>query len=209
MTAPTAGRSPRRTAWRTRTAGTSLSRPPCTTCSARRWRRCSTTLARTGCPAAGWRWSGTPCVPAAPGSFAAAKELATWKRRVTRAWGGVAIEHVEALDGNQGPGGKLVVRASIRLGKLTPDDVTVEVVYGRVGDDDEILGPDCNELTVDGPPGEDGVARYAGEAELGRPGPVGDTVRVMPRHRLLASPAGLGLITLPEVPVGMTTGDLR
>jgi starch phosphorylase len=145
----------------------------------------------------------------APGSFAAAKELATWKRRVTRAWGGVAIEHVEALDGNQGPGGKLVVRASIRLGKLTPDDVTVEVVYGRVGDDDEILGPDCNELTVEGPPGEDGVARYAGEAELGRPGPFGYTVRVMPRHRLLASPAELGLVTLPEVPVGMTTGDLR
>ena len=145
----------------------------------------------------------------APGSFAAARELATWKRRVTRAWGGVAIEHVEALDGDQGPGGKLVVRASIRLGSLTPDDVIVEVVYGRVGDDDEILSPDCNELTVESPPGEDGVARYAGEAELGRPGPFGYTVRVMPRHRLLASAAELGLVTLPEVPVGMTTGDLR
>jgi glycogen phosphorylase len=150
-----------------------------------------------------------------PGSFAAAQELATWKRRVRRAWSGVAIEHVEALDGDQGPGGKLVVRASVRLGELTPDDVSVEAVYGRVGgDDDEILDPDCRALALEGLPGEDGVpsagvARYAGEAELGRPGPFGYTVRVVPRHRLLASSAELGLVTLPEVPAGMTTGDLR
>jgi starch phosphorylase len=141
--------------------------------------------------------------------FAAARELAIWKRRVSRAWSEVAVEHVEALDGDQGPGGKLVVRASVRLGELTPDDVAVEVVYGRVGDDDEILGPDCNALTVEGPPGEDGVARYAGEAELGRPGPFGYTVRVVPQHPLLASSAELGLVTLPQTPAGMTTGDLR
>ena len=41
--------------------------------------------------------------------FAAARELAAWKRRVTRAWGGVRIEHVEGEDGDQGPGGNLVV----------------------------------------------------------------------------------------------------
>jgi starch phosphorylase len=82
-------------------------------------------------------------------------------------------------------------------------------VYGRVGDDDEILDPDCRALALEGVPGEDGVARYAGEAELGRPGPFGYTVRVVPRHRLLASSAELGLVTLPKVPAGMTTGDLR
>jgi starch phosphorylase len=146
-------------------------------------------------------------------SFAAASELAAWKRRVRRAWSGVAVEHVEGLDGDQGPGGRLVVRASVQLGELTPDDVEVQVVYGRVGDDDEILDPDCNALTVEGPPEggvtSGGVARYAGEAELGRPGPFGYTVRVVPRHRLLASAAELGLVTLPEMPAGMTTGDLR
>ena len=128
---------------------------------------------------------GTPPAGQA-GPFAAARELAGWKRRVTRAWGGVRIEHVEGEDGEQGPGGSLVVRASVALGGLAPDDVSVEVVSGRVGDADEIVNPVISALTLeDGP--EDGVARFAGKAELGRPGPFGYTVRVVPRHPLLAS----------------------
>jgi glycogen phosphorylase len=140
--------------------------------------------------------------------FAAARELAAWKRRVTRAWGGVRIEHVEGEDGEQGPGGSLVVRASVALGGLSPDDVSVEVVSGRVGDADEIINPVVSALTLEGGP-EDGVARFVGKAELGRPGPFGYTVRVVPRHPLLASDAEMGLVTVPEAPAGLTTGDLR
>jgi starch phosphorylase len=143
-----------------------------------------------------------------PQPFAAARELAAWKLRVTRAWGGVRIEHVEGEDGEQGPGGRLVVRASVALGGLSPDDVSVEVVYGRVGDADEIINPATSALALEAGP-EDGVARFAGKAELGRPGPFGYTVRVVPRHPLLASDAELGLVTLPEAPAGLTTGDLR
>jgi starch phosphorylase len=149
--------------------------------------------------------------PAAAGQaepFTAARELAAWKRRVTRAWGGVRIEHVEGEDGEQGPGGSLVVRASVALGGLSPDDVSVEVVSGRVGDADEIINPVVSALTLEGGP-EDGVARFAGKAELGRPGPFGYTVRVVPRHPLLASDAEMGLVTVPEAPAGLTTGDLR
>jgi starch phosphorylase len=140
--------------------------------------------------------------------FEAARELAAWKRRVTRAWGGVRIEHVEGEDGDQGPGGNLVVRATVALGGLSPDDVSVEVVYGRVGDADEILSPAVSPLAIEDAP-DDGVARFVGKAELGRPGPFGYTLRVVPRHPLLASAAEMGLVTLPEAPAGLTTGDLR
>ena len=144
-----------------------------------------------------------------PEPFAAARELAGWKRRVIRAWSAVRIEHVEGEDGGeQGPGGSLVVRASVALGGLSPDDVCVEVAYGRVGEADEILSPATSPLALESEP-DDGVARFAGKAELGRPGPFGYTVRVVPRHPLLASAAELGLITLPEAPAGLTTGDLR
>jgi glycogen phosphorylase len=143
-----------------------------------------------------------------PVPFAAARDLAAWKRRVTRAWGGVRIEHVEGEDGDQGPGSSLVVRATVALGELSPDDVKVEVVYGRVGDADEIIDPAISSLDLEAGP-EDGVARFAGKAELGRPGPFGYTLRVVPRHPLLASDAELGLVTLPEAPAGLTTGDLR
>ena len=159
-------------------------------------------------PASAVPASAVPAGAGRPEPFAAARELAAWKRRVTRAWGGVRIEHVEGEDGDQGPGGSLVVRATVALGGLSPDDVSVEVVYGRVGDADEIINPAVSSLTIeDGP--EDGVARFVGKAELGRPGPFGYTLRVVPRHRLLASAAEMGLITLPEAPAGLTTGDLR
>ena len=54
-----------------------------------------------------------------------------------------------------------------------------------------------------------GVVRYSGEVELAQPGPFGYTVRVLPRHPLLASRAELGLVTAPDAPAGMTNGDLR
>src|SRR5580692_8889448 len=103
--------------------------------------------------------------------FAGARELAAWKDRVTKAWPGVAIEHV--------------------------------------GDDDEIAAPAFADLELEGEPSGGSPARYVGEAELGRPGPFGYTVRVLPRHPLLASPAEMGLIALPDAPAGMTNGDLR
>jgi starch phosphorylase len=141
--------------------------------------------------------------------FAGARDLAAWKDRVAKAWPGVAIEHVEADDGEQSPGANLVVRASVALGGLSPDDVTVQLVYGPAGDDDEITAPAFAGLELEGEPSGGSAARYVGEAELGRPGPFGYTVRVLPRHPLLASPAEMGLITLPDAPAGMTNGDLR
>jgi starch phosphorylase len=51
--------------------------------------------------------------------------------------------------------------------------------------------------------------RYAGEVPLDQPGSFGYTVRVLPRHRLLASRAELGLVTYPQAPAGLTNGDLR
>jgi starch phosphorylase len=79
----------------------------------------------------------------------------------------------------------------------------VEAVYGRPGEDDEIVSPAYTALTP-----EDG-GRYSGVVPLDRPGAFGYTVRVLPRHPLLANRAELGLVTYPHGPAGMTNGDLR
>jgi len=142
------------------------------------------------------------------GRFAPARDLAAWKRRVRAAWAGIRIEHIEAADGERGPGELLPVRASVALGELSADDVTVEVVCGRTGDNDEIVEPEITPLALTGEPA-DGIARYAGDARLGRPGPFGYTVRVVPSHPLLATEAEMGLVTYPDAPAGMTNGDLR
>jgi len=156
--------------------------------------------------------AGPPVPDTAPGGrleYGPARELAAWQDRVRKAWQGIAIEHVEAAEGEQMPGARLSVSAVVALGELTPDDVTVQVVYGRVGDEDELAEPAHAALALESPPDGQSAARYAGEVELGGPGPFGYTVRVLPAHPLLATPAELGLVTFPDAPAGLTNGDLR
>ena len=139
---------------------------------------------------------------------AEARALAEWKQRVAQAWPEVRIEHVETDGGEPNLGAILNVRVTAALGGLSAADVCVEVVYGRPGDDDDIVEPSYATLTPDDT-GSGPLTRFSGTVELGRPGPFGYTVRVLPRHPLLASRAELGLVTYPEAPAGMTNGDLR
>ncbi|HLK00886.1 MAG TPA: alpha-glucan family phosphorylase, partial [Streptosporangiaceae bacterium] len=140
------------------------------------------------------------------GDFAPARQLAAWKQTVTQAWPEVKIEHVEAVAGGPRVGSALTLRVTVALGELGPEDVTVEAVYGRPGDDDEITNPSYVTLS---PEQTNGLTKYEGEVPLDRPGSFGYTVRVLPRHPLLVSRAELGLVTYPHGPAGMTNGDLR
>ena len=56
---------------------------------------------------------------------------------------------------------------------------------------------------------DDGRAIFHGNVPLDRTGAFGYTVRVVPSHPLMASPAELGLIAVPEEPAGMTNGTFR
>jgi starch phosphorylase len=143
------------------------------------------------------------------GQFTGARELAGWKARVTKAWPQVRIEHVEADDHDQSPGSALTVRASIALGELSPQDVSVQAVYGRAGDEDEIIAPELADLRLEAPPADGAPARFAGQIRLGRPGPFGYSVRVLPSHPMLSSAAELGLVIVPPATAGMSSGDLR
>ncbi|MBN6053477.1 alpha-glucan family phosphorylase [Nonomuraea sp. RK-328] len=143
-------------------------------------------------------------------SHAGARSFAAWRLRVAKAWPGVRVEHVEASGVGDTPevGNVMELRATIALGDLAPDDVLVQAAYGRVGPHDELAHPSYLALTpVDSD--DDGRAHYAGVVPLDRTGAFGYTVRVVPHHPLAASPAELGLVTVPEEPVGMTNGTLR
>ncbi|NUW34981.1 alpha-glucan family phosphorylase [Nonomuraea sp. SMC257] len=143
-------------------------------------------------------------------SHAGARSFAAWRLRVSKAWPGVRVEHVEASGVGDTPevGNVMELRATIALGDLAPDDVLVQAAYGRVGPHDELVHPGYLALTpVDSD--DDGRAHYAGVVPLDRTGAFGYTVRVVPHHPLAASPAELGLLTVPEEPVGMTNGTLR
>ncbi|MBX6382803.1 MAG: alpha-glucan family phosphorylase [Microbispora sp.] len=142
--------------------------------------------------------------------YANARLFAAWKLRVAKAWPGVRVEHVEATGVGDTPelGARLELRATIALGELPPEDVQVQAAYGRVGVHDELISPDYVTLKVDSV-GDDGRAYYTGVVPLDRTGAFGYSVRVVPFHPLMASVAELGLIAVPEEPVGMTNGTLR
>jgi starch phosphorylase len=143
---------------------------------------------------------------------AAARDLAAWKARVRQAWSGVRIEHVEADGSEPSLGAVLDVRVTASLGELAAADVCLEVVYGRLDDNDELVDPAQVVLTADDA-AQAPSTRFSGSVELGQPGPFGYTVRILPSHPLLTSPADLGLVTYPDAPAGMSaamsTGDLR
>lgn len=133
--------------------------------------------------------------------FRQARRLAEWKSRVLDAWPDVAIAHVESggLDLAPQVGDELHLRATVRLGALTPDDVSVQVVYGRStanGDDlRDVQTAELEAATGTGP-SDSGEWLFAGTVSLGRPGGFGYSVRAVPKNKLLDNPAELGLIAV-------------
>ncbi|MDP3890914.1 alpha-glucan family phosphorylase [Nocardioides sp.] len=128
----------------------------------------------------------------------AAADLAAWKRRVRGGWQGVRVEHVESHGVPSSPevGSELLVRAFVCLGDLAAEDVAVELVHGTTAHDDDLVDTVVETMA----PVEswtDGRHRYEGAVTLSRTGPFGYTVRIVPRHPRLASPAELGLVALP------------
>ncbi len=143
----------------------------------------------------------------------AAWELAEWKARVTAAWPGVAVDHVEAvsdgpLNGTAELGATLSLRVSVRLGELDASDVEVQVVTGRVDTADRLTATTAFPLKPTGAPALDGRRLYEGPLTLDRTGPFGYTVRILPTHRLLAHGAELGLVAVPAEVSGEAAGVL-
>src|SRR6266540_1536571 len=118
--------------------------------------------------------------------FAASRELGEWKRRVGEAWPGVAVRQVEADEGSRALGGRLPVRVVVDLGALSPDEVEVQVAYGRVNDQDELVDAELSPLKQNGR--RDGKGwLFEGEVPLATSG--AEQVRSDPRAVLAPSGA--------------------
>ncbi|WP_193312986.1 alpha-glucan family phosphorylase [Georgenia subflava] len=123
-----------------------------------------------------------------------ARELADWKNRVRGAWHGVRVDHVEA-DGVAdvvNVGDRIEVTAYVSLGELGPQDVQVQVVGGRVDDEDHLTEFRVFPLTLSQTL-EGGRYAFVGAHELELAGPFGYTVRVVPNHDDIAAVTELGL----------------
>ncbi len=131
--------------------------------------------------------------------YTGARRLGEWKERVRAAWPSVAIDHVESSGVSDIPelGDTLEVRVFASLGDLEPDDVDVQVVHGRIRHEDNLVDTEVASLGL-GETYEAGRHRFEGRVRLAQTGPFGYTVRILPKHPMLASPAELGCVALPH-----------
>ncbi|MFF3765021.1 alpha-glucan family phosphorylase [Streptomyces sp. NPDC001922] len=142
-----------------------------------------------------------------------AAALADWKARVRRCWPRVAVGHVETgtAPGTGGVaelGSTLSLRVRVALDELTPEDVEVQAVAGRVDGEDRITDGAAVALKPAGGRDTEGRWLYEGPLALNRTGPFGYTVRILPAHPLLASGAELGLVAVPPENGGEAAGVL-
>ena len=128
--------------------------------------------------------------------YSGARELAAWKQHVGTGWSGVRVDHVDSVGLGEvvEVGGTLRVQAYVSLGELSPADVAVQVVYGKVSESDEIH--EFAVATLEHHQAfEAGRHEFGGEVPLEHSGSFGYTVRVVPSHPALTSPAETGLVT--------------
>ncbi|HEX8759155.1 MAG TPA: alpha-glucan family phosphorylase [Pseudonocardiaceae bacterium] len=132
-------------------------------------------------------------------SFAGARALAQYRSRVCAAWPKVRVAQVDVsgLPDTPALGSEMTVRAVVALAGLRPCDVYVQAVVGRVDDRDELRDPLVVAMQPTGDADGDGQ-RFEATLRLPHAGLLGYTVRVLPRHPLMASPAEFGLLHLPN-----------
>ena len=131
------------------------------------------------------------------GEFGGARELAAYRRRAEEAWPKIDITDVDSTGLPDTPvlGSKLTLTATVHLAGLGPDEVTVQAVVGRVDASDILLDPITVEMSYTGT-AEGGNQIFSTTTPLPLAGAVGYTVRVLPRHPMLAASNELGLVTL-------------
>jgi starch phosphorylase len=124
---------------------------------------------------------------------ARARALTAWLERVGREWPHVRVESI------RGGGATLLVhsvvrvRATVQLGALTDDDVTVELYMGQLDKAGEITGAAAIPMKPVESPGK-GQYVFEVETPCERSGLQGYTIRVRPRHNDLAAASFPGLI---------------
>jgi len=133
-----------------------------------------------------------------------AKSFAGWKQEIREHWPQLHVQRVQSdIPVETQVGVANNVRAEIYLGKLTPQDVTVELYHGAVDASGEILAPQIVEMEYepkqggkagDEPGSQEGVYTFAKQLTCQSSGMHGFTVRVLPHHSEQVSPFETGLI---------------
>lgn len=125
---------------------------------------------------------------------AEARGLAAWKAGLRQKWGGVSIRDVKVTGVSElRVGADLAVEVHVDLGKVTPEDVAVELYHGPLNAEGEIVSGTATPL-VRRRPDRNKHLTYTGAIPSKSSGQFGFAVRVIPAHPALAHRFETGLI---------------
>lgn len=126
-----------------------------------------------------------------------ARALSNFKARIRSGWSQVNVNHVVSRVGDAATvGDEATFLADVQLGNLRPEDVEVQVVFGRVTTDDTISSFEVLPMRCIGE--ENGMFKYELVMKLKQAGPYGYQVRAVPNNELMACYTELGLSTSAE-----------
>ncbi|HUU16574.1 MAG TPA: alpha-glucan family phosphorylase [Sedimentisphaerales bacterium] len=136
-----------------------------------------------------------------------AREFSMWKAQMREAWPEFAVKDVvmEVHNGNGNEqlnskqpqlkvGSKLCVRALIKLGRISPDDISVELYHGPVDAWGNIRRGSALRMDYKGAAEQQGEHWFVGSMPCRNTGQHGVAVRVLPMHDDLVNPYEMGLI---------------
>ena len=125
-----------------------------------------------------------------------ARDLAAWKQRVAKGWGGVKVHAVDSESALSDLGSLKKVEAVVALGALDEDDVEVQLIHGPVGANEELAPLHTVTMELVGPDDSSDPSgrRYAGSFGCDQAGRYGFGVRVVPSHPDLMTFAELGAV---------------
>lgn len=136
-----------------------------------------------------------------------ARAFAKWKSEMRQAWPEFEVKDVTMEVSNGGDnerlnpkqpqlkiGSELRVRALLKLGAASPDEVSVQLYHGPVDTWGSIKDGSAVPMPYERPSDQEGEHWFAGSVPCERTGQHGAAVRVLPRHHDMANPHELGLI---------------
>jgi len=136
------------------------------------------------------------------------KALSLWKSATRNAWSDLQFVDVQVQTSKEEPfaswnghkpelmvGGELKVLSQVRLGRLKPTDISVQIYHGQVDSSGKIEGGHITDMQyVENSLNPDGVATFAGELPCRVSGQQGFSLRIVPNHPDLAEPYESGMI---------------
>jgi starch phosphorylase len=127
-------------------------------------------------------------------SFKKAKDLSAWKTKLKQEWNSLRFLNVETSDTKElNVASSFEIKTEVYLGKILPEDIDVQVYYGKLNskdsiEDGELISMDLFEKMDD--------EKYIFKTNIDSwvSGYNGFTLRIIPKHENLANPFDEGLI---------------